>query len=95
VNTSDRGARARAAATATSSAANTSGGGASVKTAAVAVSAKKDNVVYWKTNRKINDDLCEHKRQRSQCRDCGGSGLYQHQRQRGQYRDCNKLKMKP
>ena len=31
---------------------------------------------------------CEHGRQRSQCKDCGGSGLCEHGRQRSKCKDC-------
>jgi len=32
--------------------------------------------------------LCMHERQRSRCKDCGGSGLCEHQRERSRCKDC-------
>jgi len=32
--------------------------------------------------------LCEHQRQRSRCKDCGGSSICEHQRQRSTCKDC-------
>ena len=31
---------------------------------------------------------CEHQRQKSRCKDCGGSGICEHQRQRSSCKDC-------
>jgi hypothetical protein len=31
---------------------------------------------------------CEHGRQRSQCKDCGGPGICEHRRQRSKCKDC-------
>ena len=33
--------------------------------------------------------LCEHQRQRSECKDCGGSDLCEHQRQKSKCTECN------
>ena len=38
--------------------------------------------------RRKGRNLCEHQRERSQCKDCGGSGLCEHQRQRSKCKDC-------
>ena len=32
--------------------------------------------------------MCEHGRQRSICKDCGGSGICEHQRRRSRCKDC-------
>ena len=32
--------------------------------------------------------LCEHSRERSKCKECGGSGICEHGRQRSQCKDC-------
>ena len=32
--------------------------------------------------------LCEHKRRRSRCKDCGGSAICEHQRRRSSCKDC-------
>ena len=32
--------------------------------------------------------LCEHGRQRSQCKDCGGSGLCEHGRRKSRCKEC-------
>ena len=39
-------------------------------------------------SKKPRTDLCEHHRQRSTCKDCGGSGIYEHWRVRSQCKDC-------
>ncbi len=36
----------------------------------------------------FNNDSCEHGRQKSECKDCGGSGICEHGRQRSQCKDC-------
>jgi len=38
--------------------------------------------------RRTAEKLCEHQRQRSQCKDCGGSSICEHQRQRSKCKDC-------
>jgi len=44
--------------------------------------------------RRKGENLCEHQRRRSQCKDCGGSGLCEHQRVRSQCKDCREAKNK-
>ena len=41
-----------------------------------------------KKPRKAPAGLCEHQRQRSKCKDCGGSSICEHQRQRSTCKDC-------
>ena len=44
----------------------------------------KNKIVIW--NGKIL--LCEHNRERSKCKDCGGSSICEHNRQRSNCKDC-------
>ena len=36
----------------------------------------------------IKRNLCEHKRRRSSCKDCGGGSICEHKRQRSQCKEC-------
>ncbi len=42
-----------------------------------------------KVNESRIKNKCEHKRQRNNCIDCGGSSICEHQRQRGDCKICN------
>jgi len=44
----------------------------------------KDKTVYWGGKRL----KCEHKRMRTQCKDCGGSIICEHDRRRNECKDC-------
>jgi len=47
-----------------------------------------DRVLSPSVPKKRIRKLCEHKRQRSKCKDCGGSSICEHQRQRSKCKDC-------
>ena len=47
-----------------------------------------DRVLNPSSPKKRIPKRCEHQRQKSQCKDCGGSSICKHQRQRSQYKDC-------
>jgi len=46
------------------------------------------------TKRRRGQNFCEHQRQRSQCKDCGGGSICEHQRQRSKCKDCRQDKEK-
>ena len=47
-----------------------------------------DRVLNPSVPKKRIRNLCEHQRERSRCKDCGGSGICEHQRVRSRCKDC-------
>ena len=44
----------------------------------------KNNVVIWDGTRL----KCEHNRERSKCKECGGASICEHQREKSQCKEC-------